>query len=111
MSENVFHDKAQELLSHWFRQVDEAREVIENRWTPGTMRTVVTHGEAMLRGYQALTEAMEASGEPEDRQAPSLNVLVLEAGGYPNITEEMWEQYDKSLAVWRQRMRAGDFAW
>jgi hypothetical protein len=128
----------QEVMSHWFRQVDAAREAVEERWAPGTMRTVdyelarkvgeqrrlfteacvcgtqadiEEHGAAMLRGYEALTEAMEASGEPEDRQAPSLQKLVEEAGGYNKITPRQWEDYDKSLAMWRQRMRAGDFAW
>jgi hypothetical protein len=39
---------------------------------------------------------------------PSLQKLVEDHGGYPNITEEAWQRFDERMIVWKSRIRHGD---
>jgi hypothetical protein len=39
---------------------------------------------------------------------PSLQKLVEDHGGYPNITEEAWHRFDERMIVWKSRIRHGD---
>jgi hypothetical protein len=45
--------------------------------------------------------------KPQPGAPPDLQALVAEYGGWPNITQEAWAEYDAKLAEWQMRSRAG----
>src|SRR5262249_49144405 len=70
---------------------------------PLTRAWVADYKQWAAEGYPSAeeVEARKAAGPPD------LQALVERAGGYQHITAHEWAEYDRAMAAWQLRRRAG----
>jgi hypothetical protein len=103
---------ARECSQRWTEAGCEVRRVVPDAVGEDIADIVQrrTSGVAPAPAPTEATPATEATAAVPDNpnDPPSLQKLVENHGGYPNITEEAWQRFDERMIAWKSRIRHGD---